>query len=181
MSRANHARAGYEKIRPLGTIVAAGFAWGGRIARRAIVGGVTLAGGRICLATSIGTPMIRSDVGPWLSTGLSSPLHFRVAAVTCGSRCPPSADPPGRTWRYGARGRRPLSRRTGFEPVAGPADQDGAPSARDRCGAVVNMPRLMATRRAPRAAITRPRGAVTRPRTRSPHHVAVHTPTTSSA
>ena len=36
-------------------------------------------------------------------------------------------------------------------------------------------------RTAPRAAITRPRGVVTRPRTRSPHQVAVHRPTTSSA
>ena len=62
-----------------------------------------------------------------------------------------------------------------------PADQDSAPSAREMWGSDVNTPRMTATRRAPRAAITRPRGALTRPRTRSPHQVAVQRPTTSSA
>ena len=63
----------------------------------------------------------------------------------------------------------------------GSADQDGAPSAREIWGSDVNTPSITATRRAPRAAVTRPRGVVTRPRTRSPHQMAVHRPTTSSA
>jgi hypothetical protein len=61
------------------------------------------------------------------------------------------------------------------------ADQDGAPSAREIWGSDVNTPSMTAIRTAPRAAITRPRGALTRPRIRSPHQVAVHRPTTTSA
>ena len=63
----------------------------------------------------------------------------------------------------------------------GSADQDGAPSAREIWGSDVNTPSMTATRTAPRAAIARPRGVLTRPRTRSPHLLAVHRPTTSSA
>jgi hypothetical protein len=77
------------------------------------------------------------------------------------------------------RARRGMARRAGSGEVS--ADQDGAPSAREMWGLDVNTPRMTATKRAPRPAIARPCGALTRPRTRSPHQVAVHRPTTNNA